>query len=395
LILALAAKQSSVVLLPLVLISDLTTKRLNQTRAWKVYAPLLAITLGYVLARRFYFGELGDLEGRGSTLEWKEYALTQGLMILQYLRLLVLPTRLTIDHLFLPTDFPLWQTALSWIFILIVTFTAILILLKKNNAPLLRWCSFCWLFFLICLFPTSSLLPTVDLFVERRAYMAAIGLFVGLGGAGAVVLARGSRWLKISTAHLLVAALAAQIVLTQERHQVYSSTETLWQEAIALNPQNVRAQLNLVTYYSSIQNYISARQLLDEMLSRKPDDPALLSKLGYIYMQPDYKEYDPNKALVLLEQSLKGLPDNIFALYNAGMLYLGQRRYQEAERLFMRATELNPLMAIAFVRAGEAALGLQKNAEAKVRFQRALQLDGTQMDAFNYLQQLRSLESTP
>jgi tetratricopeptide (TPR) repeat protein len=250
------------------------------------------------------------------------------------------------------------------------------------------------LFFLICILPTSSFMPTVDLFVERRAYLPSAGIYFAVAGAVTWFLTFKLTVQKRALAPLLITALLAAVILgtqtfaTIQRIGVYSSNERLWQEAIEQNPLNRRAKFNLISYYSASKNYDAARGELEKMLVEFPEDATIYSKLGYIYMQADYQGYDPVKALQLLETSLKTLPDNIFALYNSGMLLLQARRFAEAQTRFERAFALNPLMAYAYERAGEAALAQGKRDLAISYFRRTLEIQHDQMDAKRHLESL-------
>jgi tetratricopeptide (TPR) repeat protein len=123
-------------------------------------------------------------------------------------------------------------------------------------------------------------------------------------------------------------------------------------------------------------------------MSYDPTNGGIYSKLGYIFMQPDYEFHDDAKAWTYMEKSLKLLPDNIFALYNGGVILLKHGSFAQAEKLLVHATELNPLMASAWLRAGEAALFQDKRTEAIIRFRRALALNANQEDAKMYLKKM-------
>ncbi len=387
-ILALAAKQSSVVLAPLVIGTDLMTRRADRRlRIGEVYVPLVLIAVGYVIFRFAYFGAVGDLEGRGSTVKTFSYLLFQGAMILKYVKMTIFPSGFTIDHLYMPEDISIAMQLAAWAAIIAVSGLAIRAMFRADSTPMSRWLSFGWLFFLFCLLPTSSFLPTVDMFVERRAYISDIGLFILAGGA-AVWMMRQSRTANVFTGALLAAALGAQVYVSLERSDVYASTEKLWQESLALDNLNLRARTNLAVHYSATKQFEKARIALEELMAYDPKNGGIYSKLGYVYMQPDYEHHDDAKAWTYMERSLQLLPDNIFALYNGGVLLLKHGSFAQSEKLLIHATELNPLMAAAWLRAGEAALFQDKRTEAVIRFRKALDLNANQEDAKMYLRKM-------
>jgi tetratricopeptide (TPR) repeat protein len=389
LLLALAAKQSAVILPALVISADAFTRRADwKRRIGEVYAPLLILGVTYIFVRWRYFGAIGDLEGRGSTIEAADYALFQGAMILKYLAMTIWPRGFTIDHFYTAGSVNrTWQT-LAWLAIALITLFAARAATKRNAAPLARWFGLGWTFFLLALLPTSSFLPTVDMFVERRAYLADLGVFLFLGGWAAAAVNARSRTRAVSAGLVIATALTAQIVITLQRGEVYASTEALWREALVHDTGNFRARTNLAVYYSAAKKYEEARRELEVLATATNDNGGIYSKLAYLYMQPDYERYDEHKAWEYMQRSLALKPDNIFALYNGGMLQLKRGEYQEAEKLFIHATELNPLMTAAWVRAGEAAQFQNKRLEAIAYFRRALELDDGQEDAKAHLREL-------
>lgn len=391
--LALAAKQSSVVIAPLVVALDVFTHReRRRERLFEIYIPLTLIAIGYVIFRWWYFGAIGDLEGRGSTVPHLTYLAFQGVMILKYLKLTFIPMGFTIDHLHLPDDIAPWAKAVAWTAILVVSAWAARVALRSQSSPWSRGLALGWTFYLLCLLPTSSLMPTVDMFVERRAYIADLGIFLLIGGAIAYFCTRLPRPAALILLLITAGAVGAQSYVTLQRTEIYASTEKLWLESLNRDDMNMRARTNLAVYYSASKQYEASRLLLEDMLRYDPNNGGLYSKIAYIYMQPDYVDHSDTKAWEYLEKSLKLLPDNIFALYNGGVLLLRHGHFAESEKLLVRATELNPLMANAFLRAGEAALHQNHREEAIYRFQKALELNANQLDAQMYLRQLGVLK---
>lgn len=373
-ILALASKQSAIVLPALVLLLDLFTGKVREHSRRAGYVALTVLSALYLLARWLYFGGIGDLEGLNETLPTLQYASTQGVSVLKYIAQIFAPVMLSIDHQPMPGEYPFSVYLIAWAVVMGLTVFAIR--RPRQGAAL------AWIFFLICVLPTSSLFPTVDLYVERRAYLAAIGVFIAL----AIWL--WTRWPK-AAAYVAAVLVTAQSVIALERVQVYGDPERLWKESLQLNSNNPRALINLGVHYSASERWDESRETFNRLLTIQPENGSIYSKLAYIYMQKNYAGHDFTKARQLFEKSLGMSPSNIFALYNFGVLDLETGNPASAESHFAKAGQLAPQMTRAWLAAGKAAQMQNKSTEAVIYFERALAIDPSLEEAKQLLQQVK------
>ncbi len=374
-LLALCAKQGAIVLPGLVMAYDVAVGGWNE---WKgrvrVYIPLLLLAAGYLGARWLYFGSFGDLEGAGSLHPAGFYAAMQGPMILAYLRMIGIPSGLTIDHLPVTAAYPAGFRLFAWGVVGTLTALAVRAGFKKSSGPIQRLLGFGWLFFLISLLPTSSVLPTVDLLVERRAYFAGVGIFIGLAG---FLWSLGRRAGRRRSALLVAVAVVilAQTAVTWHRNGIYGSPEALWKEAIARNPMNRRAWSNLGTYYTQRARWDEAAAVFEKILSYNPDDGSVLAKLAYIYAEPGYAEHDDGKALEYLDRGLALNPENFIGFFNRAIILIRMERVAEAEASLRRAVALSPSYVPAHFMLGEVALGSGRTGEALAHYREVLRLN--------------------
>jgi len=165
-----------------------------------------------------------------------EYLRTQPGVVLHYLKLTLLPGELCLNYN--------WPPAESWIRTLPALLPlAGLVLLAVwgivRGAP--AGYALGWVF--ITLLPTSSILPLEDAAFEHRMYLPLAGLAALAGSAWAWWLAGLSRrrwgW----------GALAAVLVIlgwrTWERNLDYRDPIAIWEQCLAVNPDNPRAHNNL------------------------------------------------------------------------------------------------------------------------------------------------------
>ena len=115
-----------------------------------------------------------------------------------------------------------------------------------------------WLFYLVSLSPTIGLIPVgAHVVADRYAYMALLGLALPTS-VGLVALANKSRQLRIVVSVAIVALLAALTTLSAKRSEVWTNTETLFQNALAEDPTCYTALVNLTVYYTSANRLDSA-----------------------------------------------------------------------------------------------------------------------------------------
>jgi tetratricopeptide (TPR) repeat protein len=374
-LLALGAKQSAIVLPALVVAWDLLTGGpAEMKQRIRLYVPLVLVAISYLAAREFLFGRLGDLEGGQAVRLAGSYAGMQGAVILSYLKLLAVPSGLSIDHLPAAASFPPWLRLTAWAVVAALSVLAVKAGFERTSRPLRRLAGLGWLIFVIALLPTSSIVPTVDLMVERRAYFAAVGVFIAVAGTGWSLARRSRAW---RSALLLVVLLAvvSQSAVTWHRHAVYGSPEALWKESLALNPLNRRALANLGTYYSRVGRWEDAVQAFEKILAANPQDGPAWTKLAYVLAQPGYAGRDDRKAIEALERGLALNPTNFLGFFNKAIILLRTGRTGEAEDALRRAVALSPRYVPAHFMLGEVALQAGRTDEARAHFREVLRLN--------------------
>jgi tetratricopeptide (TPR) repeat protein len=242
-----------------------------------------------------------------------EYLGTQGYVILRYLRLLVAPVGFTIDPQ-IPSTANRW----AWLALIVL------------GAVSLKWftrarAGFWFLAGLILLLPSSSIFPAADLAADRRMYLP----MIGFASALALLLAR------YRTASCAICAVL--LVLTITRTYVWQSESRLWTEAVERSPGKVRPKLQL----ARVVDPSSALQILEEAKRIAPDDPAIASELGRVYLLSGA----PEKALTEFGRALALSPNNPNALTNRGVALLMMHQEAAARLDFTRALGLNPCLA--------------------------------------------------
>ena len=246
----------------------------------------------------------GMAMGFGADATPLEYLLTQGQVILHYLRLVVWPYPQILDYgVFQPVT--LAEAVLPGGAVAGLVIAAFWIYGSglKNGDRERQAIGFGGLWFFIILSPTSSIIPIWgEIASERRMYLSLAAPLV----FGVVA---GSQLLVDSRARSAAVALVALALFgaTVARMHDYRTTISLWETVVLRAPHNTRGHLNL------------ANALRDE------------------------RQLDA--AVTAYQESLRVDPENVQSLNNLAAVYLGEGKYELAASYFREALRVEPLIS--------------------------------------------------
>lgn len=337
---ALAAKQECVAFPIFLLLLDLSRAR-RVRRLPLAFMLLLSAAAGSAVM--IAVGRTPGVEvGSQAGIAWSAYLLSEGAVILRYLRLLVVPWGFNVDpEIHTP---PVWLGIGAWMLVAALVWLAAL-RFKKSGAG--SWFGFWFIGGIILLLPSSSIFPAADLAADRRMYLPMIAF-----AACAGIL------LQYVRPAALVAALAiVWIGLSVQRTLVWRTERSLWSDAVEKSPDKVRPKLQL----ARASPPEAALTLLGQARSLAPRDARIPAEEGRIYLATGH----PAQALTAFGRALALDPRNAGALNNRGaaLLALGQR--DAARQDFERALKLDPCESEA--RQNLARLGVNQPPPAQCR----------------------------
>lgn len=234
------------------------------------------------------------------------YLLSEGLVILRYLRLLIVPYGFTIDpDVRVP---PLWLGILGWIGVAAFAFLA---------WRYARWA----LLGLVLLIPSSTVFPAADLAADRRMYPP---LFAFAAAAGPL-LARA--WAAGGVATVLA-------ILSLLRTQVWMSDRALWTEAVERAPEKVRPRIWLARSLPAGQ----ALEVLGQARNLAPYDASIPAAMGSTYMAEQQYE----SALEEFGRALAIDPRDPRNYNNRGVALAALGQTDAARADFERALRIDP-----------------------------------------------------
>jgi protein O-mannosyl-transferase len=317
-------------------------------RHWGLYAGLAASWI-IVLVMLPHGNEGTAIFGRGG--QGFDYLLSQGGVIVHYLRLSFWPHPLVLDYGFFRPQ-PVGQVLP---YALLVGGLLLAVGVAFRYRP---WLGFLGIWFFAILAPSSSIIPvTMQIAAEKRMYLplAAVITVVVLGGYFAqqrlvrrkILPASTARWVFVSLATMVVVIFG---VLTYQRNAVFGSDVSIWEDTMAKAPDNPRAHNNYGT---------------------------LLAQLG---------QYD--KALVHFLKALKIQPEYPDAHNNLALLYFHQGRDDEAETHFRKAQKIKPDYANAYFNYGALLANSGRFDEAAVQYRKTLDFKPNDLTARKYLEEI-------
>jgi hypothetical protein len=238
------------------------------------------------------------------------YGLAQGVVILRYLRLLVIPWGFTVDpDIRVP---PVWLGLLVW-----AAIVSLAVFAWRSRA---LW-GFWLLAAFILLLPSSSIFPAADLAADRRMYLP----LVAFAAAAAILLSRTPARFPVC---------AAMLAISVFRTQVWRSDEALWREAVAHAPRKVRPLIQLARAVSPSE----ALHLLDDARQLAPNDPAIAAEAGRTLLAAG----NPARALSEFGRALALDPRDANNYNNRGVALAALGQMAAARLDFERALRIDP-----------------------------------------------------
>ncbi len=312
----------------------------------------------------------------------EDYLLTQGGVILHYLRLVFWPYPLCLDYGW-GYGWPVARTISEALpGLLIVGGLAAAAVWAWRRKPAL---AFVGAWFFIILAPTSSFVPIADLVFEHRMYLSLAAVIVL---AVVFVYRLGERLLgaRRQLRQVLGGVVTAAVVvplagLTFQRNRDYRSEFAIWQDTAAKCPNNPRAYNALGNLLIAEKKYQEALPLVQQALRIKPNYPEANCNMGLILAQTG-KVADAishfNEALSL-NPSLVDAHNNLgLALMQAGRVAEAIGHYEEALRIRPDYAESHYNLAIALEQTG-------RTPEAISHYEEALRLKPDYAEAHSNL----------
>jgi len=248
---------------------------------------------------------------------------------------------------------------------------AVAVALYRSRSRLLQF-GFLWM--VITLAPTSSIIPLKQIVTDHRFYLPGLGLHL-IVAMGLIQAARSTRW----AGGAIPVYLLCLLLLTGSRGNDYQSAVSLWEDTARKSPRKALVHNNLATAYLEEKRYEDAVQSLRRTLELNPESDHAHINLGFILIQK--KQYE--KALDEFFQAIQRGTGNPAAYYNAGLALAQLDRAKEGIPYLEEAVRLNPKSAAYHFDLGKTYQQAKMNDEALKAYRTSLRIQPDNPKAFN------------
>ncbi|MFO0805669.1 MAG: tetratricopeptide repeat protein [Gemmataceae bacterium] len=320
-VLGAGCKEMMIVLVPLAWLYDRTfltgSWRESLRRRWLPLALLAVPPMAGLLTLVFtgFFTDKTGTVGFGvKNFTPYTYALTQTEVILHYLKLSVRPVGLTLDYL----D---WKpcTSLSECWASVAAIAAIVLATAVGVIRGSAW-AFPAAWFLVCLAPSSTIVPVQDAAFEHRMYLPLIGVVVLI--AGGIASFRANRAIGV-VAGIAVFALS---LLTAARNEDYATATQFIRDNAEKRPENGRVRLNLAIQLFAQGDVAGAEEELNAAMRLPLQIPTLRQQ----YIKVLREAGRTANAVAEAEAALRDNPESEEIAYELGLSLLAEGRVVDA-----------------------------------------------------------------
>ena len=311
------------------------------------------------------------------------YLMTQGRVLVRYIRLLVLPVGQNIDH-DIPYQYSFWSLAVLsfWLVVLAVFGWGVWLYRRKRVVSALGIAVF-----FVAISVESSVIPITDTIFEHRLYLPMIGFVMVVMDVlswgmdklySSVETRKYAKYIIVSMVIVLVLGLAAA---SFARNEVWRSALSLWTDAVKKSPTKARPLNNLGLAYVDLGRNKDAEDVYRRALDSNSDNVEVMINLGVLLGQ----ERRTKEAVEVLKRGIEIKPQFVSGYINLGNVYMLQGKHIEAEEMYRKALFNDESNYSAWASVGDALIKQGKNKEAIEAYERAVSTTQTKADWLNRL----------
>ncbi|MCL0045387.1 tetratricopeptide repeat protein [Nitrospinaceae bacterium] len=360
-----------IVTLPIVAVLYLWLQ--SSTKNFHKFLPELGVILIPLIIYLLYrYVQMGNLlviktDPYSHMIDRGLYILTQiKVVISYYLAKLIFPINLNFEpDIRLVSGFFDWE----WIGSLIIG-VGIAIGIFYQKSILLK-CAFIWA--LITILPTSSIIPLKQIATEHRTYLPGIGINMGLG----ILFLRSASHRKVIPT--LIILLIIYGFLTMERSLDYRSEINLWEDTVRKSPYKSMVHNNLGTAYLSKERLKEAQKSFEISSALSPSSTDPYINMGHIHSRN--KEWD--KAKLKYDLALKLGANRSQVFFNSGLMRLKLNKPAEALPFLLEAIKIKNHRALYHQELGNAFRMLKQYDSALKSYRKVLELEPNRVEAQN------------
>jgi Flp pilus assembly protein TadD len=369
---SLLAREAAVGLVPLLVVVDLALGRRPSGRR---VLPFLAVLAGYVAVRVAVVGATPVPMPTASIPLWRR-ALTMLPVVVDYLRLLVVPTALHMERLVAAATSPFESRVLASA-VLLAALVGAAVAWRRGAWPV----AFAVGWFFVALLPVANVVPLATFMAEHWLYVPSMGLFLASGYGLSRLATRIGAGGALALTAVLVLVYGS---LTVRRNQDWRDARTLFESTVRLSPGSARAHANLGLAYEDAGERERARSEYERAIALAggaPESAGPHNNLGNLDRE-DGRLADAEREL---RAALAADPRHAGAHGNLALVLQALGRNDEAERVLLEGLAMAPDAATLRSNLGNMYFRRNDLPRALAEYQQAVALDPEHADAHNNL----------
>ena len=346
----------------------------SSTKNFHKFLPELAVILIPLIIYLLYrYVQMGNLlviktDPYSYMLDRSLYILTQIKVVISYYFVkLIFPINLNFEpDIKLVSGFLDWEWVVS---LIIGVCIAIGIFYQKS---ILLKCAFIWA--LITILPTSSIIPLKQIATEHRTYLPGLGINMGLG----ILFLRGVSHRKLIPPTLFI-FLVIYGLLAMKRSLDYRSEINLWQDTVRKSPYKSMVHNNMGTAYLSKERLKEARKSFEVSSALSPSSTDPYINMGHI----DARNKEWDKAKLKYDLALKLGANRSQVFFNSGLMRLKLNKPAEALPFLLEAIKIKNHRPLYHQELGNAFRMLKQYDSALKSYRKVLELEPNYVEAQN------------
>lgn len=267
-----------------------------------------------------------------------EYLLTQFRAVAFYIKLLLMPFGLSLQHDFRVshslTDADVLLSLLLHAAFIGYGIYLIRTIKRGSKSHIVNTLSAFGIFwFYIALLVESSVIPLNEMAVEYRTYLPSIGLFL----FGVCIITKLFNKLNVTATEYVVwiPVICLLMYLTMSRNEVWRKPDEFWKQTISLYPKLARPYANLADYYINRGAFMEAARVYETSIQEIPNEAELHYELGNVFILA--KDYE--SAIYELTQAMFIKPEYIKTYESMARAYVFTGRYEQAQEILNTAEQ--------------------------------------------------------
>ncbi|RJP75673.1 MAG: tetratricopeptide repeat protein [Candidatus Abyssobacteria bacterium SURF_17] len=245
-------------------------------RAWR-YLPFVCVALAYMYLRLQVLGRIAQVQYHGGSAYVTFLMMIKAVVV--YMRLMALPTGLSLSRHFPPAYSILDASVIPCFLVVILGIAAAIFTFRRAT-----YFSFALYWFGVTLLPVSNIIPVNAIVADRFLYGPSVGFCILVAFVTAAALRE--RHLKQALAMwALLVMVFFQMTLTIGRNNDWKNAYVLWSKTAESSPTSFVAFNNLGFEYMKRGQIVEAIEALSKALALKSDLPEAHANLARCYVR--------------------------------------------------------------------------------------------------------------